>query len=377
MGGIYELTYETPSLDVFFSESTMMYLIESGGGVQEGVFAKLRQKIEKMIDSAKEWFRNFHTKKVVNGVDAAMEERFEENPELKEQKVEIRDDSELVALQQKTLDELERVRTEPELKMKMQKYKKQRNKILAATAVITVTLSAAVVFLHKKSQSTITQLDRQNKKLKAQVQDYEDELGAVNKKLTNVKKAAVKKIRELKDENESLKARTPVEKVRVKGKQTVRKVKTGSRELMEPVNSRVNLARGKTQAMTDVVKDTIGDTKANITDLATTILNPKTSGVKKVGAIAKSVGNQAEILGSVKGAVKDSGSNHKEAAAAFIKKWRVPYQKYVQKAKDTTLSRADREKAARNARRLRDILDRVKAGGPIPDMRQYVKSPNR
>lgn len=377
MGEIYELTYETPSLDVFFSESTMMYLIESGEGVQEGVFAKLRQKIEKMIDSAKEWFRNFHTKKVVNGVDAAMEERFEENPELKEQKVEIRDDSELVALQQKTLDELERVRTEPELKMKMQKYKKQRNKILAATAVITVTLSAAVVFLHKKSQSTITQLDRQNKKLKAQVQDYEDELGAVNKKLTNVKKAAVKKIRELKDENESLKARTPVEKVRVKGKQTVRKVKTGSRELMEPVNSRVNLARGKTQAMTDVVKDTIGDTKANITDLATTILNPKTSGVKKVGAIAKSVGNQAEILGSVKGAVKDSGSNHKEAAAAFIKKWRVPYQKYVQKAKDTTLSRADREKAARNARRLRDILDRVKAGGPIPDMRQYVKSPNR
>ena len=123
MGEIYELTYETPSfsLDVFFSESTMMYLIESGGGVQEGVFAKLRQKIEKMIDSAKEWFRNFHTKKVVNGVDAAMEERFEENPELKEQKVEIRDDSELVALQQKTLDELERVRTEPELKMKMQK----------------------------------------------------------------------------------------------------------------------------------------------------------------------------------------------------------------------------------------------------------------
>lgn len=377
MGGIYELTYETPSLDVFFSESTMMYLIESGGGVQEGVFAKLRQKIEKMIDSAKEWFRNFHTKKVVNGVDAAMEERFEENPELKEQKVEIRDDSELVALQQKTLDELERVRTEPELKMKMQKYKKQRNKILAATAVITVTLSAAVVLLHKKSQSTITQLDRQNKKLKAQVQDYEDELGAVNKKLTNVKKAAVKKIRELKDENESLKARTPVEKVRVKGKQTVRKVKTGSRELMEPVNSRVNLARGKTQAMTDVVKDTIGDTKANITDLATTILNPKTSGVKKVGAIAKSVGSQAEILGSVKGAVKDSGSNHKEAAAAFIKKWRVPYQKYVQKAKDTSLSRADREKAARNARRLRDILDRVKAGGPIPDMRQYVKSPNK
>ena len=377
MGGIYELTYETPSLDVFFSESTMMYLIESGGGVQEGVFAKLRQKIEKMIDSAKEWFRNFHTKKVVNGVDAAMEERFEENPELKEQKVEIRDDSELVALQQKTLDELERVRTEPELKMKMQKYKKQRNKILAATAVITVTLSAAVVRWHKKSQSTITQLDRQNKKLKAQVQDYEDELGAVNKKLTNVKKAAVKKIRELKDENESLKARTPVEKVRVKGKQTVRKVKTGSRELMEPVNSRVNLARGKTQAMTDVVKDTIGDTKANITDLATTILNPKTSGVKKVGAIAKSVGSQAEILGSVKGAVKDSGSNHKEAAAAFIKKWRVPYQKYVQKAKDTSLSRADREKAARNARRLRDILDRVKAGGPIPDMRQYVKSPNK
>ena len=377
MGEIYELTYETPSLDVFFSESTMMYLIESGEGVQEGVFAKLRQKIEKMIDSAKEWFRNFHTKKVVNGVDAAMEERFEENPELKEQKVEIRDDSELVALQQKTLDELERVRTEPELKMKMQKYKKQRNKILAATAVITVTLSAAVVFLHKKSQSTITQLDRQNKKLKAQVQDYEDELGAVNKKLTNVKKAAVKKIRELKDENESLKARTPVEKVRVKGKQTVRKVKTGSRELMEPVNSRVNLARGKTQAMTDVVKDTIGDTKANITDLATTILNPKTSGVKKVGAIAKSVGNQAEILGSVKGVVKDSGSNHKEAAAAFIKKWRVPYQKYVQKAKDTSLSRADREKAARNARRLKDILDRVKAGGPIPDMRQYVKSPNR
>lgn len=377
MGGIYELTYETPSLDVFFSESTMMYLIESGEGVQEGVFAKLRQKIEKMIDSAKEWFRNFHTKKVVNEVDATMEERFEENPELKEQKVEIRDDSELVALQQKTLDELERVRTEPELKMKMQKYKKQRNKILAATAVITVTLSAAVVFLHKKSQSTITQLDRQNKKLKAQVQDYEDELGAVNKKLTNVKKAAVKKIRELKDENESLKARTPAEKVRVKGKQTVRKVKTGSRELMEPVNSRVNLARGKTQAMTDVVKDTIGDTKANITDLATTILNPKTSGVKKVGAIAKSVGSQAEILGSVKGAVKDSGSNHKEAAAAFIKKWRVPYQKYVQKAKDTSLSRADREKAARNARRLRDILDRVKAGGPIPDMRRYVKSPNK
>ena len=377
MGGIYELTYETPSLDVFFSESTMLYLIESGEGVQEGVFAKLRQKIEKMIDSAKEWFRNFHTKKVVNGVDATMEERFEENPELKEQKVEIRDDSELVALQQKTLDELERVRTEPELKMKMQKYKKQRNKILAATAVITVTLSAAVVFLHKKSQSTITQLDRQNKKLKAQVQDYEDELGAVNKKLTNVKKAAVKKIRELKDENESLKARTPAEKVRVKGKQTVRKVKTGSRELMEPVNSRVNLARGKTQAMTDVVKDTIEDTKSNITDLATTILNPKTSGVKKVGAIAKSVGSQAEILGSVKGAVKDSGSNHKEAAAAFIKKWRVPYQKYVQKAKDTSLSRADREKAARNARRLKDILDRVKAGGPIPDMRQYVKSPNR
>lgn len=377
MGEIYELTYETPSLDVFFSESTMMYLIESGEGVQEGVFAKLRQKIEKMIDSAKEWFRNFHTKKVVNGVDAAMEERFEENPELKEQKVEIRDDSELVALQQKTLDELERVRTEPELKMKIQKYKKQRNKILAATAVITVTLSAAVVLLHKKSQSTITQLDRQNKKLKAQVQDYEDELGAVNKKLTNVKKAAVKKIRELKDENESLKARTPAEKVRVKGKQTVRKVKTGSRELMEPVNSRVNLARGKTQAMTDVVKDTIGDTKANITDLATTILNPKISGVKKIGAVAKSVGSQAEILGSVKGAVKDSGSTHKEAAAAFIKKWRVPYQKYVQKAKDTSLSRADREKAARNARRLRDILDRVKAGGSIPDMRRYVKSPNR
>ena len=377
MGGIYELTYETPSLDVFFSESTMMYLIESGEGVQEGVFAKLRQKIEKMIDSAKEWFRNFHTKKVVNEVDATMEERFEENPELKEQKVEIRDDSELVALQQKTLDELERVRTEPELKMKMQKYKKQRNKILAATAVITVTLSAAVVFLHKKSQSTITQLDRQNKKLKAQVQDYEDALGAVNKKLTNVKKAAVKKIRDLKDENESLKARTAAEKVRVKGKQTVRKVKTGSRELMEPVNSRVNLARGKTQAMTDVVKDTIGDTKSNITDLATTILNPKTSGVKKVGAVAKSVGSQAEILGSVKGAVKDSGSNHKEAAAAFIKKWRVPYQKYVQKAKDTSLSRADREKAARNARRLRDILDRVKAGGPIPDMRRYVKSPNK
>ena len=47
MGGIYELTYETPSLDVFFSESTMMYLIESGEGVQEGVLRNFVRRLRR------------------------------------------------------------------------------------------------------------------------------------------------------------------------------------------------------------------------------------------------------------------------------------------------------------------------------------------
>ena len=350
------------------TENTLLFLVESDSSVQESVFTKLKTQIQNIFERAKEWFQKFQTERISAKVDQIVKEKISKDPSVADIKVRIPDNSKMIKLQEETLAELYRSRTEPEIKAKMDKYKRQRNKILVASAVITTTLGAALVILRKNNKETIDRLGRQNKHLSKQVEMYKDEVSDLSSKNEKLKKAATKRIRELKDEVAVAKAKTPVERSSAKMRKNVNKIKRGIGDATESVSDKAKTARSIVNASMQVVSEGIQDSKENVTETAKAILDPKTSVVKKAGAVVSGIKDQAGTIADVvtgetskKASTKDS-----EQRIRFLRSAKKRYQDYGKIIKDPSRSMAERKNAKAKADHLKKIIQDVQQGGAIP-----------
>lgn len=351
-----------------FSESTLIFLLESDTTVQKSIFDKLKQQISTMIEKARAWFQKFQTDRITNHVDKVVEDRFKENPSLKKQKVRIPDNRRLIQLQEETLDELRRARTEPEINRKMEKYRKQRNKILIASAAITTTLAAALVILHKNSKDTISRLGSQNRRLHKQVEMYKDEVSELSAKNTKLKKTAANRIRELKDELNIANAKTPISRSSAKVRKNVNKMKSELETVTEDMGEKAKTARAIVNASMQVVSEGIHDSKENVVETAKVILDPKSSVIQKAGAVASGVKNQADtIVDVVSGeASKKISLKDSERRIQFLRSAQKRYAGYRKIMKDESRSKNERKQASIKAKQIQEVIRSVQQGGAIP-----------
>lgn len=180
----------------------------------------------------------------------------------------------------------------------MIKYRKQRNKLIVASATITVTLSAAIVLLKKYTDKKITELKGAVNKAEKNITKVRKENEALinkNRKLEDSKTGYVNAIKNLNDELEKAKTHNPVRKVQLTGKQLKRAGEYRSNQIKDTTNNAKAVASANVEIVSNQAKDIIGAVK----EIATTVLDPSKSGLTKVIDTVGAVNNVKDQIGDV------------------------------------------------------------------------------
>lgn len=135
------------------------YFTESGDS--EGFFTKLKKAvcdfIDKIVTSIKGVFEKFSTGKTVKKA----EENLQKNPKLKDEKTKVKDWKKVHVLNKETQKKIQNAKSKEEVDQIMKEYKSKRNKILAATAAVTVTVGGLLLFLKKGKSKTVSAMEEQ------------------------------------------------------------------------------------------------------------------------------------------------------------------------------------------------------------------------
>ena len=135
------------------------YFTESGDS--EEFFETLKKMvcdfIDKIVTSIIEVFEKFFTGKTVKKA----EENLKKNPKLKDEKTKITDWKKVHVLNKETQKKIQNAKSKEEVDQIMKEYKSKRNKILAATAAVTVTVGGLLLFLKKGKSKTVSNMEEQ------------------------------------------------------------------------------------------------------------------------------------------------------------------------------------------------------------------------
>ena len=135
------------------------YFTESGDS--EEFFETLKKMvcdfIDKIVTSIIEVFEKFFTGKTVKKA----EENLKKNPKLKDEKTKITDWKKVHVLNKETQKKVQNAKSKEEVDQIMREYKSKRNKILAATAAVTVTVGGLLLFLKKGKSKTVSVMEEQ------------------------------------------------------------------------------------------------------------------------------------------------------------------------------------------------------------------------
>lgn len=151
--------------DCYFEHEISLIPLQEGyfteSGDSEGFFTKLKKAvcdfIDKIVTSIKGVFEKFFTGKTVKKA----EENLKKNPKLKDEKTKITDWKKVHVLNKETQKKIQNAKSKEEVDRIMKEYKSKRNKILAVTAAVTVTVGGLLLFLKKGKSKTVSAMEEQ------------------------------------------------------------------------------------------------------------------------------------------------------------------------------------------------------------------------
>lgn len=250
-------------------------------------FDQAIKKIKKIVSDVREKLSNLLSTAAVQLRIKQAENAIKEDPTLAKVETKMVDYEKLDKLNQETAAQLEKTKDSKETEKLMKKYRSQRNKILAVSSAITITLAGALIFITKNK----------NKK----IQGLEANLAKSEKRLLGLKNR-YEKLKELKAnsdaENDKLRARidrykasTPAAKAKVVVQQSGNSIAQKG----EKFAIGVDVVRSKAQAETEIISNSTKDVINNVKDCLQAIGTSK-SPIKKVGAVAKATSKSASSI---------------------------------------------------------------------------------
>lgn len=303
-------------IDIMFSEMVLHntfyanseLFTESSDEKVESFFDKFITRAKEIVDSIRNKISDIFNKKQTDDVIKKAETAIEANQKLGNTKVKIPDYDKLNKLNADVRKELDKT-DNPEAVMK--KYRLQRNKLLAASAFITVSLSTALYMLTKNKNAKISELSAQNKIYETRI----TKLKRLCVKFRSDNKTLSAENSELKRKNELLKARG-VNKAAVMAKQTGEKIDAATNSVKAGFDQTINTAKTKAKAETEVLtnasKDIVGSFKS-----ALNVLGGDASVIAKGGAVANSIGKTVSTVASIVSG--DASANHKAETKESLK----------------------------------------------------------
>lgn len=352
---VYEACLET---EIFWDRMNLEFFIDSNyddGYYTESVkdvFSKAADFINGIIKKIKEAFTKFKiklseiftNKKLENKIDE-LEKAMKERPELKEQKVTMPDYDQLEKLRddiradiQKEMKQPMNININPDksyaLEKKMKKYKKQRNIILGATAAVTITLGAALVYLKsskdkivgkmaKEHEEVVNSMEQKIRECESRAKDAQNALNEQiqkNKKQSETiekQKERIKNgsriIKALNNKLNEANAKTPGEKIKAKGKTAVDTVN----EDINKARAAVNNTKKNVENVTEQVKtsatlfgDAMTDVVGRVRDTVTAISNASSLG-ETVDAVKKGAKNVGKAVDNASNGTTEVGTLQK------------------------------------------------------------------
>ena len=143
----------------------------------EGIFAKIKKMIENTIEKIKAFF----TKKQTEENTKKLQEAIKKDPSLKNKKVQVKDYEKIIKLNKATLKKLENAKTQEEADKIVADYMKKKNAIIAAGAVVSVSVAGVLGFMLHGKNKLVKQLDSDlerannlNKEHHVEIERYEE-----------------------------------------------------------------------------------------------------------------------------------------------------------------------------------------------------------
>lgn len=203
--------------DTFFTESEG----------SENFFTKLKDAVVNFINNIISTIKGIFQKFTSGKACAKAEKALVEDPSLKNKKVKGTDWKKVHVLNKSTQKKIAAAKSKEEVDRIMKDYKAKRNKILAATAAITLTVGAAFLFLKKGQNKTVQAMEEEKTGI-----NYDEKASKV---VENPEKIEVEKVKATADAEIR---KTEVKDVSDEVKECSKIISDGvAKELMNKMNS--------------------------------------------------------------------------------------------------------------------------------------------
>ena len=296
----HELDIIAREVEIGFMEasviSDMISLNYFSESVNEDLFDKIIKKVKETVNKMKKKVNDFITSSKIKEKLNEIKEKFISNPKLKNEKVKVPDFDKLDKLNKDTIKELENTN---DVEATMNKYRKQRNKILAGSALITVSLASAFVFVVKKKDEKISELEKTVEKVTGKFEKAKKLLENVRKERDDLKRAN----KSLSDKLELAKARNAADKAKVVAKQSAKAINSAGEKYVSGMNTIEAKVKANTEVLANASKDILNSTKQMFD-----AISGEKSPIKKVGTIGKETSKVLKTASKVA-----SGDASKEA----------------------------------------------------------------
>ena len=320
--------------DNYFTESTN----------EASFFDKMIERAKKIIEEVKNKVNELVTKVTVKQKLDSLKEAIKKNPVIGNKKIKMTDYDKLEQLNNAAAKELEKTN---DVENMMKKYRTQRNKLLAASAAITISLGAALVFITKRKE-------QKNKNLDQSLSQSQKRISRLKAKYTNLKGEN----ESLNSENDKLKnkikmyrASTPAEKAKIAAQQTGNELKKKGEKFATGVDIIKNKAQAETEILSNTTKDLVNSVKDTLT-----VCGSEASALKKIGSVTKGTG---EIIGA--GARLISGETKNNVNVKNKEKLRSDIRSISSKIEKAKSILSDKSQSAETRQRAKKYIDSATA----------------
>lgn len=312
------------------------FIIESSDD-DSNFFDRLISKIKEIINNIREKISSFFSQKTTKDTIDKIEKESKTNPKILKKQVEMIDYDKLNKLNAEMQAELSR--GNGNLKEKMEKYRSQRNKVIAAGAVTTISLGAALVIVTNKMKNT-------NDKLNSQLNSTTKELNALKLRHKNIRS----KLNEKEEENRNLKDKITILKQPSKAKKIQATAKIAKRKISDnsgKMSDSVELLKQTANANVEVLRNASSDIMHQSLDAFKACKSADTGIIEKGKAVTNSVSDiKKTITNTTNGtSKKEIITNNKEELRKKLKSLKEKRERAEKIYKDKSQPKERRGKA--------------------------------
>lgn len=323
----------------FIAMSELVMMEASAGDFVETLMEKIKKTVEKVRTKISELVMS---KKIKDTIKET-EDLCKENPDATKSTGKMADYKKLNELNEKTQEAVVNAKSVEEIEAVMKKYRNQRNKLLVATAAITVTLGGILVFLSKNHKKTVDALNNKCAKM-------EKSLNAA-KKHCHMQKENIeelqKKNQKLKDNLILARQKNPIDRTAAKAQMINRDIKKAAKDATNKASDATALLKASAKAQTEIMNNASSDIISSVKDSLNVLGDAKAGVFKKAKAVSSVPGtvinSGAKIVSGQ--AAKEYGDNRKEEIKSRVRKLQSGIEKAQYLLGSASASASQKEKA--------------------------------